>query len=95
MPAGEGVFCAAGRRVERNRIRRIRIRGAELSGGKGNAECHHYPKYADASDRSELEELPEGLNLNEFFRLVNCDSPSHGFKAALAVPWLKRQLSKQ
>ena len=67
----------------------------ELSGGKGNAECHHYPKYADASDRSELEELPEGLNLNEFFRLVNCDSPSHGFKAALAVPWLKRQLSKQ
>ncbi len=67
----------------------------ELAGAQGNAEWHHYPKYADPADRKEIEKLPEGLDLQTFFRLVNCDSPSHGFKTALAVPWMKEQLSKK
>lgn len=67
----------------------------EIAGEPENAEWHHYPKFADEADRSGLDTLPEGLDLQTFFRLVNCDPPSHGFKASLAVPWMKRQLSKK
>lgn len=67
----------------------------EIAGKPENAEWHHYPKFADPANRSGLEVMPEGLDLSTFFRLVNCDPPSHGFKAAIAVPWLKKQLSKK
>ena len=66
----------------------------EISGHPENAELHHYPKYADPANRSTLTALPEGINRDTFFNLVNCDSPSHYFKDELILPWLDRVFEK-
>lgn len=62
------------------------------SGNAGKAEFHHYPKYADAADRTDVERLPEGLDRSAYFALVNVDPPSHYFKYELVLPWLKKIL---
>ncbi len=69
-------------------------RAYELAGAPEAFEYHHYPRYADPSARQDLETLPEGLNRQEFFNLVNCDSPSHYFKDHLVVPWIHKLLEE-
>ena len=73
---------------------RLVERAYEIAGCPENVKYYHYPKFSEESDRSGLETLPEGLDQVSFFRLVNCDPPSHGFKAEKAVPWMVNQLSK-
>lgn len=53
---------------------------------------HHYPKYADPASRELLESdtVPSGIDRDTFFRLANVDPPSHGFKASLVIPWVKK-----
>lgn len=79
------VICTEGG-MDRDfdRIRRA-YRAAEAEDA---FEYHHYAKYVDPADRIYLEELPDGLDRTEFFRLVNCDSPNHYFKLEHIMPWL-------
>lgn len=68
----------------------------ENAGAPENFEYHHYEKYADPAERIMIgkDELPGNLDLWEFFRLVNVDSPNHYFKAEFVMPWLDRFLSE-
>ena len=65
-----------------------------ISGHAGNAECHHYPKYAQPESRKALTALPEGLDRTTYFDMVNCDGPNHYFKDELVLPWLDRIFSE-
>lgn len=64
----------------------------ENSGSPDNAEFHHYPKFADAASRKNVEQLPEGLDRQTYFALVNVDPASHYFKYELVMPWIDKVL---
>lgn len=68
-------------------------RAYDIAGAPGVVECHHYPKFADPEQRSHIEAVPEGVDRTEFFKLVNCDPPSHHFKMHLVAPWLEKILA--
>lgn len=65
-----------------------------LAGAPEAFEAYHYPKYSDPASRVQLEEMPNGVDRDEFFRLANVDPPSHGYKINLVDRWLK-QFSSQ
>lgn len=54
---------------------------------------YHYAKYADPSARVALEEMPSGIDCDEFFRLANVDPPHHYFKTEWVMPWLDALLA--
>lgn len=62
----------------------------EISGDTSVVECHHYPKFADSSARAKIDEVPCGVDRQEYFNIVNCDPPSHHFKMPLVHPWLRK-----
>ncbi len=66
----------------------------ELSGAPGNFTYHHYAKYADPTVRMDIKEVPAGVDRTQFFRIVNCDSPSHYFKTEWILPWVDELLKK-
>lgn len=84
------VICTEG---GMDRDFRIIQKAYETVGAPDNFEYHHYAKYADPSTRQPLDTLPSGIDRAEFFRLVNCDSPSHYFKNEHVLPWLKELLA--
>lgn len=61
-----------------------------LAGAPEAFEAYHYPMYADPASRVQLEEMPNGVDRDEFFRLANVDPPHHGYKINLIAPWLKQ-----
>lgn len=81
------VICTEG---GMDRDFRIVAQAFELAGAPDNFESHHYPKYADPANRVQLEEMPNGVDRDEFFRLANVDPPSHGYKIPLVSAWLKK-----
>lgn len=64
----------------------------KIAGHSENVEIHHYPKYADPNNRTDIKVLPEGLDRDEYYKLVNVDGPNHYFKSELVLPWLKKHL---
>lgn len=66
----------------------------QKTGYPDNIEIHHYPKYADPSQRINIDSLPEGLDSKTYLNLVNVDPSSHYFKYELVVPWLKKVLQQ-
>lgn len=60
----------------------------ELSGAPGNFTYRHYAKYADPAMRMDVQEVPEGIDRTQFFRIVNCDPSQHYFKTEWVLPWL-------
>lgn len=72
---------------------RLVNRAYVIAGKKDNFEYHHYPKYMDASLRYDMEELPKGLDGDNYFKLVNVEGGMHYFKEELVIPWLKNLLN--
>lgn len=68
-------------------------RGFAEAGAAGKFEWHHYPKYADPQNRMQIDSVPMGVSLQEYYDMVNVDSPRHGFKRELIIPWLRKHLS--
>lgn len=66
----------------------------EMSGAPEHFSYRHYAKYADSAMRMDVQEVPEGIDRAQFFRIVNCDSPSHYFKTEWVLPWLDGVLKK-
>lgn len=66
----------------------------ELSGAPDNFTYYHYAKYADPAMRMDVQEVPEGVDRTQFFRIVNCDSPSHYFKTEWVLPWMDKLLNE-
>lgn len=60
----------------------------EQAGAPDAFTFYHYPKYADPASRVYLDAMPQGVTRAEFFRLANVDSPSHGFKHQVILPWV-------
>jgi len=57
-----------------------------------NFDYWYYKKYSNPDDRKVIENMPEGLDMNEFFEYANVDAPNHYFKHDIAVPWLSNIL---
>lgn len=66
----------------------------EMNGASENFTYYHYAKYADPSVRMNIQEVPEGVDRTQFFRIVNCDSPNHYFKTEWVMPWIDTLLNK-
>ena len=64
----------------------------ELSGYPQNFTYYHYKELQDPSKRKDIKELPEGLDLDTFFRLTNVQPKNHYFKSEYILPWLKNLL---
>lgn len=69
-------------------------RAYELAGHPENLEIHHYPKFSDPRSRIDLNTLPEGINRDQYYDLVNVDRTSHYFKAVTILPWMKKLLQR-
>ncbi len=85
------VICTEGG-LDRD-FRKIR-KAYEWSGAPDNFTYYHYAKYADPTVRMDVEEVPQGVDRTQFFRIVNCDPPSHYFKTEWVLPWLDDLLGK-
>lgn len=84
------VFCNEGG-LDRD-FRKVRAAYA-LAGVPDNARCEHQPKFSAPESRNvDLERVPKGLSLAEFFRFANVDPANHYFKAESAIPWLQAQI---
>lgn len=66
----------------------------ETAGHPENVEIHHYPKFEDPGSRKDLAKLPEGLNRDQYYDLVNVDRSIHYFKNETVIPWLKKFLER-
>lgn len=83
------IFTEGGLDRDLNLVRRA----YEIAGSKANASIFFYPKYADSEKRKMLDRLPEGINRETYFDLVNVDDPMHDIKSNLTVPWLVKLLN--
>jgi pimeloyl-ACP methyl ester carboxylesterase len=71
-------------------------RAYQIMDADSNIAIYHYPKYRDPRARKhDYEEIPEGLDLYEYFEYVNVDAENHYFKADIVVPWLTRVLQSE
>lgn len=69
-------------------------RAYELAGSPQNYVYYHYKALQDPSLRKDLQQLPEGLDLQTYFQLVNVQPENHYFKAEYVIPWIKKLLEK-
>lgn len=60
----------------------------QIAGKPENFTFYHYKKYADPKDRLQIEQVPEGIDRDTFFRIANVDPKNHYFKAEWVMPWL-------
>lgn len=65
----------------------------QMAGAPNHFQYRHQPRFADASQRWQGEQLPGGLDRNAFFRLANVDPHNHSFKKDIVIPWIKALLS--
>lgn len=61
-----------------------------IAGVPEMVSVHHYAAFEDPDCRNKESVLPRNLDRTEYFRLVNVDSPRHGFKKEHVRLWLKR-----
>ena len=66
-----------------------------IAGAPDNVKVYHYKKFADPNTRKNVKHLPEGLDRNESFRMVNADGPNHYFKSELVVPMVERIIGRK
>lgn len=64
----------------------------EIVGKKGAFKCYHYPKFTDPSARSQISDLPDGLEPDTYFSMVNVEPGMHYFKEELVIPWIRELL---
>ncbi len=61
-----------------------------LSGHPESVEVHHYAKFADPQTRHDFQQLPQGLDRDTYYRLVNVDGANHYYKNEFVFPWLEK-----
>lgn len=63
-------------------------------GAPDAATCYHHTRFSDPASRDVNRiTLPEGLNAQEYFEMVNVDTRGHYFKRDLILPWLRKLLN--
>ena len=63
-----------------------------IAGKPENFTFYHYKKFADPKDRKQIEKVPEGINRDVFFEIVNVDPKNHYFKGEWVLPWIDEVL---
>ena len=63
-----------------------------IVGKPDNFTFYHYKKFANPKDRQQIDRVPEGIDLDTFFQVVNVDPKNHYFKAELVLPWIDKVL---
>lgn len=63
-----------------------------IAGKPDNFTFYHYKKFADPKDRKQIEEVPEGIDRDTYFDLVNVDPKNHYFKEEWVLPWIDKVL---
>lgn len=61
-----------------------------LSGHPENVEIHHYKKFENPASRQSISHLPEGLDRDTYYRMVNVDGANHYFKNEFVFKWLEK-----
>ena len=64
----------------------------EISGKSDHFTYYHYKKFADPKDRKQIEQVPEGIDRDTYFNLVNVDPKNHYFKEEWVLPWIDKIL---
>ena len=64
----------------------------EISGKPDYFTYYHYKKFADPKDRKQIEQVPEGIDRDTYFNLVNVDPKNHYFKEEWVLPWIDKVL---
>lgn len=64
----------------------------EISGKPDHFTYYHYKKFADPKDRKQIEQVPEGIDRDTYFNLVNVDPKNHYFKEEWVLPWIDKVL---
>lgn len=64
----------------------------QIAGKPENFTFYHYKKFADPKDRKQIEKVPEGINRDVFFEIVNVDPKNHYFKGEWVLPWIDKVL---
>lgn len=64
----------------------------EISGKPDYFTYYHYKKFADPKDRKQIEKVPEGIDRDTYFNLVNVDPENHYFKEEWVLPWIDKIL---
>lgn len=67
----------------------------ECAGQPGHFTYYHYKAFEKPEQRTDFSDLPEGLDRDTYFRLVNVDPGNHYFKAEYVIPWIKKILSAE
>ena len=83
------VICTEG---GLDRDLRMVAKAYELSGAPDKFTFYHYKELQDPKKRQDLDELPEGLDLDTFFKLTNVQPKNHYFKSEYVIPWIKKIL---
>lgn len=63
-----------------------------IVGKPDNFTFYHYKKFANPKDRQQIDRVPEGIDLDTFFQVVNVDPKNHYFKVELVLPWIDKVL---
>lgn len=64
----------------------------QISGKPDNFTYYHYKMFADPKDRKQIEQVPEGIDRDTYFNLVNVDPKNHYFKEEWVLPWIDKVL---
>ncbi len=64
----------------------------EISGKPDHFTYYHYKKFVDPKDRKQIEQVPEGIDRDTYFNLVNVDPKNHYFKEEWVLPWIDKVL---
>ena len=64
----------------------------EISGKPDHFTYYLYKKFADPKDRKQIEQVPEGIDRDTYFNLVNVDPKNHYFKEEWVLPWIDKVL---
>lgn len=63
-----------------------------ILGRPGNFTYYHYKKFAIPEARKQITRLPEGIDRDTYFNLVNVDPKNHYFKEEWVLPWIDEVL---
>lgn len=61
----------------------------DISGHPDNFTFYHYKKFADPKERKFIHQVPEGIDRDTYFNLVNVDPQNHYFKEEWVLPWVE------
>ena len=69
-------------------------RAYELAGSPDAFTYHHFPDFDTPEERPfDDEPMPEGLEINAYYKRAHTTPSEHYFKGHLAVPWLRQQFN--